>query len=775
MAVRILRSDAPAVAQVTRLSEPDSVGEIKLTILGSGKFLTFASWNATAVAAAWNACPYPEFKEARASVLGLDVLLTAVTAGRPFYVSATISGNQFGNEVQTITPVFVTDGTAVASWLGQATGSFDLMTATADDLKTLFEALAGGIVEEDELTWSGPVGGPWRVEFGGRYAEQNVPLITITTTDIEGGVTAQNEVQRLLPGTAGTGTQFAFRRSDTLQTSGTLTIPVTASQVHTAMSAISYETVCTGGPVGSAEAAVETEIPTTSGSYSTEGVQQPFGIVTACPIGLNPQDAGGVLWNGLQLFPVNQAQGATIASATLKLMCGASSQNIAGVTLRAAKVANASFPSTPAAAAGNTLTTASVTFDIPAVPSAGPIAAVEVDVTPIVQEIVNQGAWGAGHSILFYEITPPTTRLALYFAAGSGKLPTLTIVTGASPIDIEWTGDDAETDIPQLIIVPEGGYAGAPNVITIKDGHAARVAGVDVETAVAGGEAITIRDDQRSRGPNHFDDPLNWECDDGSFKVLDYGDSAFIESGRVDLLYGLNQRSGFIALTAPNKLRLIDVHHFWVGQAVRVITTGTLPGGLSAATTYFIVSIDGPYVQLATSIDGEPVTLTNAGTGNHVVGVKLALLEIQGRWSGKLGLPRTNAVGISYFEYRERYLGIWADRIKIGTGDGSGSSRMNIDTGTLPVSLQAIASGGQIESGVNAVLWRGTNEDNEIEALGADVGIAIFPEESASFDVLKQRGGTVTIGRNVTGNELDATSGSRKILGARIAGDIISN
>jgi hypothetical protein len=779
--IRMLRGDAPPVAQITRLRQPQAIGAVALTILSSGKFLTFPGWDPNAIAAAWNACTYPEFLEATASVDGSDVLLTSKLAGRPFYVSASLGGNPFGNETQTITPVNVTGGTAICTWQGQATASFSPLTTSAANLKTLFEALANGVVQANELTWSGPVGGPWTVTFGGRYTEQNVSLISINQTSLTGGIAAQDEKERLsLPPFCVDPVTFSLRRPDTLQTPTTLATPLLASAVQSALTAIGYTTTCTGGPLEAGGQTSETDAVYQFGRFNATAVTDNTANYTS-PIGLVPTEASESTM--LMLCHCGLANGQTIDVATLRIWFvpdgSADSPAIPGCTIKAVKVANASWPAT-AAAIANTLTTAAANFDIPYVPvNPGIGSAVFVDVTAVVQEIVNQGGWSAGHAILFYVIPPPTTNYATISSVAGGvyTLPRVVIETstGGAPIVIEWTGGNAATDIPQLIVVPSGGYTSSPVIDTIQNGHPAAPPLLVVAVTVAGGEAIAIRDDARSRGPNHYDDPLNWESDDTTFSVPEDGNALFVESGKVDLLYGLKQRSQFIALPASNRLRVTDVHHLWVGLAVQVVTTVTLPTGLAAATRYYVVAIDGPYIQLSATRGGAPVTVSDAGTGIHTLGIRLISAEIQARWSGKLGLPRLNTNNATYFEYRERFLTIWCDAIKLGSGNGSGSNRQNFDTGIFQTKLQAITSGGSIETGVNAVLWKGTNAANELESITADLGVAIFPEETASFDKLIQRGGTCTLGRGVTGNTIDKTAGSITKLGCVIGGQVFEN
>ncbi|MFO1046043.1 MAG: hypothetical protein U0941_30055 [Planctomycetaceae bacterium] len=778
MTKRILRSDAPSKAQVTRLAKPQGEGEIHLTILGSGKDLVFTTWDATAVATAWNASTWPEFMEATAAASGTDVLLTSRIAGRPFYVAATVGGNQFGNCKQTITPVNVTGGTTAATWNAQTTTTFNPVTTTAAQLKAKFEALPGGIVATDELTWSGPTGGPWTVEFGGRYAEQPVPLISLTQGSLTGGTAARNEQQRLFltPG-ASNPIAFMLRRPDDLQTTNVLRTPLTAAQCQTALASIGYTTTCTGGNLTAGGQATQSQGAAKVGRFNaTSLVDDTANFFTT--IGAVTGEAS--LSTGLFLFNLAQPQSQTIDLSQMRLWFRNDAQSLAGVTIKAVLAPNATWPANAATAAANTLTTASATFDVAAGDPRGNGENRYIDITPIIQELVNQGSWTSGNAVLLYVIPPATSHFAKVNSVGSGgyvwPLLVTTTSTSGAPITIEWTGANAGQNIPELLVVPEGGYTFSPSITTIQNGAPAIAPAINVAITVNGGESLVIRDTVRSRGPNHYDDPLNWEPDDGTeFRVPEDGDPIYIESGKVDLLYGLNQRCTFVALPATEQLRATSVHHWWEGQAVQLITTGTLPGGLSANTRYYVVSVDGPYFRLSTTRGGNPVAITSAGSGIHVAGVKLFSAEIESRWTGKLGLARFNTSATTYFEYRERFLSLWCPTIKLGAGNGGGSNRVNIDTGTMPVTYQAIASGGAIETGVNAVLWVGDNAANQIECLAADMGIAIFPEQLATFDKLIQRGGSVALGRNVTGQTLDKTGGSFISQGATIAGKQYQN
>lgn len=62
---------------------------------------------------------------------------------------------------------------------------------------------------------------------------------------------------------------------------------------------------------------------------------------------------------------------------------------------------------------------------------------------------------------------------------------------------------------------------------------------------------------------------------------------------------------------------------FTTAQAVRVSSTGTLPAGLSAGTTYYIIAVSGAIYKLATTpnnaLAGTAVDITDAGTGTHSI------------------------------------------------------------------------------------------------------------------------------------------------------------
>lgn len=73
-----------------------------------------------------------------------------------------------------------------------------------------------------------------------------------------------------------------------------------------------------------------------------------------------------------------------------------------------------------------------------------------------------------------------------------------------------------------------------------------------------------------------------------------------------------------------NALRLDNVHfNVRTGDGVRLSTTGTLPGGLSAGVTYYVIEYVNFCLLLATSysnsISATPITITDSGSGIHTL------------------------------------------------------------------------------------------------------------------------------------------------------------
>lgn len=116
-------------------------------------------------------------------------------------------------------------------------------------------------------------------------------------------------------------------------------------------------------------------------------------------------------------------------------------------------------------------------------------------------------------------------------------------------------------------------------------------------------------------------------------------------------------------------------------------------------------------------------------------------VKFKASFTGNLGLPRTNVAG--YVEYRDTYLKmtnstdasttLW----DIGEGEGAGSGRLKIDGNTGLNKFTVFKSGIRAESGIPAILLKGTSTDNEYAINRGDVGIGFFGGESGSYTALR--------------------------------------
>ncbi len=77
--------------------------------------------------------------------------------------------------------------------------------------------------------------------------------------------------------------------------------------------------------------------------------------------------------------------------------------------------------------------------------------------------------------------------------------------------------------------------------------------------------------------------------------------------------------------TSTEVITLSDTTDFPTEASVQLTTTGTLPGGLSLATDYYVINVSATTIKLATSasnaLSGTAIDLTSQGTGVHTVTV----------------------------------------------------------------------------------------------------------------------------------------------------------
>src|SRR5688572_27317110 len=74
-----------------------------------------------------------------------------------------------------------------------------------------------------------------------------------------------------------------------------------------------------------------------------------------------------------------------------------------------------------------------------------------------------------------------------------------------------------------------------------------------------------------------------------------------------------------INFTASGATLTATDHGLNDGESVTLKTTGTLPGGLSASTEYFVVNATTNTLQLSLTRGGTPITTTSGGSGTHTL------------------------------------------------------------------------------------------------------------------------------------------------------------
>lgn len=120
--------------------------------------------------------------------------------------------------------------------------------------------------------------------------------------------------------------------------------------------------------------------------------------------------------------------------------------------------------------------------------------------------------------------------------------------------------------------------------------------------------------------------------------------------------------------------------------------------------------------------------------------ITLNSLNIGQSYTGKIGLPRTNEqVGSgnnAYYEYRTDYLSIGATTVRIGYGEGQGSGRIKLNTGSIQTTLIIENAGAPAETGIPSILFKGTHASNAAHISKGSLGVAFFGTETATLTTL---------------------------------------
>lgn len=270
MTARTWRGDAVAIAQITTITRPASTGAVSFTI--GGKTLAFGSWDVATIVSTWNntaaaadpvAASAP-FAAILAGASGDALTLTARVPGEPFFVTVRAGDsdatNQTTDEIQTIVIGNApTGGTFTLTYGANTTGNI-AYNASAATVQTALTGLAS--IGSGNCLVTGPDGGPWRIQFTGTLAAQNVALITGNRANLTGG-TAGITIETLRDGQTGTNavqtlslqsvTAGTFTLSFSGQTTSAIAYNASAATVQTALTALSSigsgNLTASGGPL----------------------------------------------------------------------------------------------------------------------------------------------------------------------------------------------------------------------------------------------------------------------------------------------------------------------------------------------------------------------------------------------------------------------------------------------------------------------------------------------------------------------------------------------
>jgi microcystin-dependent protein len=135
--------------------------------------------------------------------------------------------------------------------------------------------------------------------------------------------------------------------------------------------------------------------------------------------------------------------------------------------------------------------------------------------------------------------------------------------------------------------------------------------------------------------------PTGWlECNGAPISCSTYEDLFDMVIG--DLAYGSSTYLGWRYHTATFTFTGADVntttdtitktaHGLSNGPIIHFTTDGTLPGGITTKTKYYVISATTNSFQVSTTLNGSPVDITSTGTGTHSLYTHFVLPDYQSR------------------------------------------------------------------------------------------------------------------------------------------------
>lgn len=148
----------------------------------------------------------------------------------------------------------------------------------------------------------------------------------------------------------------------------------------------------------------------------------------------------------------------------------------------------------------------------------------------------------------------------------------------------------------------------------------------------------------------------------------------------------------------------------------------------------------------------------------------LGTVTVSGTWDGEIGLPIINVNG--YPEYRGCYAVLKTATVIVGIGDGTGPSRMYLQTDSGSAATIIVHKTGASRDGYPAVMLKhtagGSNSFSVVRVVDGSVGIAVLPDEAATCTTLTigddNTSPVVTCGVGAAVTNMTITSGTANLV-----------
>lgn len=137
--------------------------------------------------------------------------------------------------------------------------------------------------------------------------------------------------------------------------------------------------------------------------------------------------------------------------------------------------------------------------------------------------------------------------------------------------------------------------------------------------------------------------------------------------------------------------------------------------------------------------------------------IQPATVYINQAFTGTTGLPEQNIDNPTYPYAEYRLPALYFDdntattNVFIGQGEGQGSSRLRIDTGTSDTNFYIYASGSREIAGVPPILLAGENSASEVSNFNGDVGLAFYGDEAIELAALRNGNGEASQAKTYCG------------------------